>query len=145
MATLSIEEFADRVSDAMRFMVKEFMRQQSGGFYKIKVTMPQFVILDLLQRLGETKMSDLARSGGVTTAAMTGLIDRLVRGGYAARKRDGKDRRIVRVTATAKGRRIVKDAMEHRREIIIRTFGNLSRHDRDEYLRILTLIKGQVK
>ena len=145
MATLSLGEFADRVNEAMRFMVKEFVKQRTGNFYKIKVTMPQFVILDLLQRQGETKMSDLARSAGVTTAAMTGIVGRLVRDGYAARERDRKDRRIVMVAPTAKGRRTRKDMKQRRREVIMKVFGKVSQHDRDEYLRILTNIRDHLK
>ena len=41
-------------------------------------------------------MTDLARFMTVSAAAMTGIMDRLVRDGYAARGYDTKDRRIIK-------------------------------------------------
>lgn len=145
MGTLSLGEFADKINEIMPAMLKGFMRQTSSKFYKVKVTMPQFVILNLLARMGEAKMSDLARSLNVTTAAMTGIVDRLVRDLYVVRASDPKDRRIIRVKLTAKGSRIVKDIIEERREMIIKMFGKLSQSDREEYLRILKKIQDHLK
>lgn len=145
MAQVSLEEFADRINEILPVVIKEFMRHQTSGFYKLKVTLPQFVILDLLNRTGGTKMSDLSRNMNVTTAAMTGIVDRLVRDGYAVRESDPKDRRIIKVRATAKGARTVKDINLHRREMIVRVFGKLKQADREDYLRILTNIRDHLK
>ena len=48
----------------------------------------------------------LARELHLTTGAITGLIDRLERAGFARRSADPTDRRRVIVTATAKERRV---------------------------------------
>ena len=52
--------------------------------------------LDLLTR-GPVTAGELARFTGLTTGAVTGIIDRLVRAGYAERISDPQDRRRVLV------------------------------------------------
>jgi DNA-binding MarR family transcriptional regulator len=53
--------------------------------------------LDLVGRLGPLSPSALARRAGLHPATMTGILDRLERGGWVARERDPSDRRAVRI------------------------------------------------
>src|SRR5687767_15738873 len=55
--------------------------------------------LDLLRRLGPMTAGRLAELTGLTTGAITGMIDRLERRGYARREADPSDRRRVIVHA----------------------------------------------
>jgi DNA-binding MarR family transcriptional regulator len=55
--------------------------------------------LDYLAQHGPASPSVLARRVGVHPATMTGVIDRLERGGFIARERDENDRRAVVVSA----------------------------------------------
>ena len=136
-----LKEFADRIMDILPVVFREFAKHQIGGFYKLKITMPQFITLELLERLGVSKMTHLARSLNVTTAAMTGTVDRLVRDGYVKRASDPKDRRIVRISLTGKGSRTVREITERRRGMILHIFGKVSERDRADYLRVLTNIR----
>ena len=141
MSQLSITEFADKVGELMPFIMKDFMRAQTEEFYKLKITMPQFFVMEHLFRAGECRMGDIAKFINVTTAAMTGLVDRIVREGYAARSSDPDDRRIVKINLTAKGARVVKEMIERRRQVSINMFGRISQEEREEYLKILTHLK----
>jgi DNA-binding MarR family transcriptional regulator len=49
--------------------------------------------LDVLTRRGPVTSGDLARELGLTPGAVTGLVDRLARAGYAQRVPDAADRR----------------------------------------------------
>jgi DNA-binding MarR family transcriptional regulator len=51
--------------------------------------------LDLIARHGPLNPSDLARRAGLHPATMTGILDRLERGGWVSRDRDPSDRRAV--------------------------------------------------
>lgn len=51
--------------------------------------------LDLITRHAPVSPSALARMTGVHPATMTGVIDRLERGGWITRERDPRDRRAV--------------------------------------------------
>jgi DNA-binding MarR family transcriptional regulator len=55
--------------------------------------------LDLISRLGPLSPSVLARRAGLHPATITGILDRLERGGWVARDRDQADRRAVTVRA----------------------------------------------
>jgi len=55
--------------------------------------------LDLLGLAGATTAGRLAKHTGLTTGAMTAVIDRLERAGFARRVRDAGDRRCVLVEA----------------------------------------------
>lgn len=55
--------------------------------------------LDLIDRLGPLSPSALARDSGLHPATLTGVLDRLERGGWITRDRDASDRRGVRIRA----------------------------------------------
>jgi DNA-binding MarR family transcriptional regulator len=77
----------------------------------------------------------------VTTAAATGLVDRLVKAGYVQRVYDPSDRRIIKVKLTSKGADLVKKIMVNKVARVKDVFGKLSAGDREDYLRVLTRIK----
>lgn len=56
--------------------------------------------LDLVARHGPISPSALARRAGLHPATMTGVLDRLERGGWITRERDASDRRAVTVRAS---------------------------------------------
>ena len=53
--------------------------------------------LDLLARHGPLSPTALAKRAGLHPATMTGILDRLERGGWVVRDREASDRRSVRV------------------------------------------------
>ncbi|HYK98866.1 MAG TPA: MarR family transcriptional regulator [Candidatus Acidoferrales bacterium] len=60
--------------------------------------------MELVSRLGTPTAGRLAGELGITTGAVTGVVDRLERAGYVERTTDASDRRKVVVRLTAKGR-----------------------------------------
>jgi len=134
-------EFADRMNEVMPGIMQGFARRQVNELYKGKITLPQFLILDFLSRQGEPKMTDMARFMHVTTAAMTGIADRLVRDGYVDRVYNHEDRRIIKIKLTPRGNALLKKINQHRRQMVINIFGRISEADRQDYLRIILQIK----
>lgn len=57
--------------------------------------------LDLIAREGPLTAGQLAERTGLTTGAVTGVLDRLEQGGFARRVKDATDRRRVVVEAIA--------------------------------------------
>ncbi|MFH0912725.1 MAG: MarR family transcriptional regulator [Candidatus Omnitrophota bacterium] len=141
MAQAALLEFADKMNEIMPIIMQGFARRQVNELYKGKITLPQFLILDFLSRQGESRMTDMARFMQVTTAAMTGIIDRLVRDSYCTRVYNSEDRRIVKIKLTAKGNELVKKINAQKRQMLIDIFGKISEEDRKDYLRILLQIK----
>jgi len=145
MSELKLSEFADRVSELMPVIMKEFMKNQGDEFHKLKITMPQFFVMEHIGRSGELKMGDIAKFINVTTAAITGIVDRLVRDLYVLRISDPKDRRIVKIRLTAKGAKVVRDMIERRKQVSIKMFGMITQEEREQYLKILTRIKDKMQ
>ena len=141
MTQVSLSEFAEQMNKVMPVIIKEFSRHQANELYKGKITLPQFLILNFLNSGGESKMKDLARFMRVTTAAMTGMIERLVREGFCVRRYDPQDRRIIKVKLTPKGNALVNKINVQRQQMIIKTFGRISNKNRQDYLRILLQIR----
>ncbi len=141
MAAMPLHEFADKLNTLSTLIMKEFGRRFQDQIYKGKITLPQFIILKFLEDNGSACMTELARFMNVTTAAMTGIVARLVRAGYVRRETGVKDRRIIRIVPTAKGEDLISKIHEERRKIYIDIFGRIPENDREEYLRILNTLK----
>lgn len=145
MADHDISQFADKVMELMPVIAKEYVKHQVDEFEKLKITMPQFFVLELVNRQGEAKMSDLAKFVNVTTAAMTGIVQRLFKNGYVLRVDEPEDRRIIKIKLTSKGAKMVKEMMQKRKEITIKMFGSISQEEREEYLKILMHVHEHLK
>jgi MarR family transcriptional regulator, organic hydroperoxide resistance regulator len=63
---------------------------------------PQVWVLRILKERGGATPKELAEVMCVTPANITGLVAKLERHGFVTRKRDRKDRRVVRLEATPK-------------------------------------------
>ena len=141
MTDQALTEFADKVLE----ISQDFLKYYTEEAYKVKLTLSQITILEILSRNKESNMSDMARSMNVTTAAMTGIVDRLVRDGYVTRISDPADRRVVKIKLTGKGGAAVRSALENKKHMITRIFRVLPQRERDEYLKILERIREGLK
>jgi len=65
--------------------------------------------LDIVQRLGRVSPGQLAIHSGLTTGAVTAVVDRLEVAGYVERTRDPVDRRKLWVEATAHVNALVEE------------------------------------
>ncbi len=92
-----------RRTDALKESLRELSSQLSllnhhvGAHLDIKDV--DLDCLDLVARYGPLSPSALARRAGLHPATMTGVLDRLERGGWVSRERDPNDRRGVVVVA----------------------------------------------
>jgi DNA-binding MarR family transcriptional regulator len=141
MPGISLAGFADVINEIMPEIARGFVSRQSDELFRGKITVPQFFLLSYLQKQGELRMTDIARFLSVTTAASTGVVERLVKAGYALRVFDPRDRRIIRIKLSVKGSAVVEKIMRQRRQMIMDIFGEISENERQQYLAILTRIQ----
>ena len=85
-------------------------------------------------------MTEIARFMHVSTAAMTGIVERIKRCNYVQRVYEPSDRRIIKVRLTYKGRELVKKVNRQRRNMIVDIFAKISQREREQYLNILMRI-----
>ena len=83
------------VKDAVRGLRTELalLNRRIGG--RLDLRDGDLDLLELIARLGPMGPSALARHAGVHPATMTGVLDRLEKGGWLTRERDPQDRRSV--------------------------------------------------
>jgi DNA-binding MarR family transcriptional regulator len=104
------------------------------------VSAHQASILDHLDPVESTVLSDLAKHMGVTASTMSLAIDRLERNGYVARERDATDRRRVRIRLTEAGVRVRRANSVLDPALVTEMLEQLPADDRRKALRGLELL-----
>lgn len=100
----------------------------------------QASVLDHLDAIEPTGLLTLAAHMGVTASTMSLMIDRLVRGGYVIRERDGRDGRRVNLRLTKAGVRIKSEKSVLDPERVRRVLAQLTSQEREEAIRGLALL-----
>jgi DNA-binding MarR family transcriptional regulator len=119
---LSSVEAADRFHSAAIHALRHVRREDPAT----GVSPAQLSALSVLVFGGARTLGELAAAEQVRPATMTRIAQSLVEEGYAIRQRDADDGRVVRLTATAKGRRVMQRGRERRVANLARLLGRLS-------------------
>jgi DNA-binding MarR family transcriptional regulator len=96
-----------KLADFILFSQREFLLNLSRELNRDNISFAQFFLLSYLSTAKELTMTDIARKMGHSTAAATGLVDRLEKLGYMERTHAVDDRRKVMVRVTPKGLSLV--------------------------------------
>lgn len=125
----SVKADADRLADFVLFTQRSCILNLSSELNKGSVSFPQFFLLTYLSSEEYLTMSDIAKKMGHSTAAATGLVDRLENLSYVERVHAAEDRRKIMVRITAKGVELVS---KMRSEISNDLVGILASMDEDQ-------------
>lgn len=79
-------------------------------------------------------MSELARELGITMGAATSIVDRLIKAGLVNRERSTEDRRLVLVSLSKKGRRMMEEVRKIALGLITKLLSRLSAKEREAFL-----------
>ena len=96
-----------QLADFILFSQREFLLNLSRELNRDNISFAQFFLLSYLATSPELTMTDIARKMGHSTAAATGLVDRLEKLGYMERTHAIDDRRKVLVRITSRGLELV--------------------------------------
>lgn len=96
-----------KITDFILFSQREFLLNLSKDLSRGNLSFAQFYLLGYLTTSRELTMTDIARKMGHSTAAATGLVDRMEKLGYVERMHAAEDRRKVMVRITQKGVELV--------------------------------------
>jgi DNA-binding MarR family transcriptional regulator len=103
---------AERLADIFTVLQRCFILNLSKELARGNVSFPQYCLLGFLRETKELTMSEIAQKMGHSTAAATGLIDRLENLGHVKRMHAKDDRRKVLVQITATGAALVAEVRE---------------------------------
>ena len=97
----------ERLADIMMTLQRCLMLRLSEELSRGQVSFPQFFLLGHIATHEFLSMSEIADKMNHSTAAATGLVDRLENLGYVLRSHTANDRRKVLVKITEKGSALV--------------------------------------
>ena len=97
----------ERLADIIMMMQRCFVQHLSEELSRGQVSFPQFFLLGHIASGESLSMTEIAEKMSHTTAAATGLVDRLENLGYVERMHASDDRRKVLVKITKKGESLV--------------------------------------
>lgn len=124
----SIKTDAARLADFVLFTQRGCILNLSKELNRGNLSYPQFFLLTYLSSEEFLTMTDIATKMGHSTAAATGLVDRIERLGYVERVHALDDRRKIMVRITSKG---VEFVAHMRKEIATDLAGILSSMDEE--------------
>lgn len=120
---------AERLADFVLFTQRSCILNLSSELSKDKISFPQFFLLTYLSSEDYLTMSDIATKMGHSTAAATGLVDRLQVNSYVERVHAVDDRRKIMVRITKQGTKLVA---KMRKEIASSLSDVMTDMDQDE-------------
>ena len=122
----TIDQLADFLMLAQRSCFLDLSKDLNAG----RISYAQLFLLGSLDQTESLTMSEIARRMGHSTAAATGLVDRLQKLGYVDRMHAEEDRRKIMVMITDKGRRMVRRMRETLASSLARLLAGLDAEDR---------------
>jgi len=134
------EPDSDELLDLL-FTTFAAFRQQLRGSGQAALGPSHHMLLWRLKRRAESgvpsRVTDIAGALHLTPAAVTQLVDELVRRGLVQRHRDERDRRAVLVDLTEAGSALLADQRQRRRSVVQDVLAALEPEERETLLRIL--------
>ena len=103
---------------------------------------PQLSALSVIVFGGPITLGALAAAEQVRPPTITRLVATLEEGGLVTREVDPADRRVVRVTATARGTRLLHEGRARRVALLAASLGALSVAERAVLARALPIMEG---
>lgn len=134
-------QFSDRLKQFISLVFRIGMQNHYRFVKQQGLSMPQMMILYHIQRVGGCTVSDIGEEFGISSAAASQLIDRLVQQGYLVRKEKPQDRRIKETAVTEAGQRLIEASMNAHQSWVA---GMVSRMDESTQQRLLPLLEELV-
>ncbi|MFW6108593.1 MAG: MarR family winged helix-turn-helix transcriptional regulator [bacterium] len=142
MADPELLERVDRLNLLIPEITRRFHNIPAPARAAPSLSIPQLRMLMLLDAHGDSQMGELARRASVTMPTATSSVNALVEGRYVSRRRSPQDRRVVLVSLTAKGRRVLEKYREERRQRFAALFEHLSPADQERFVQAFEDILG---
>ncbi|WP_178022945.1 MarR family transcriptional regulator [uncultured Paenibacillus sp.] len=132
------------VTSMFRTLIKAITQEWNKRGGEFNLSFPQYKMLYMLNASGTHTVSQLAEALGITSAAITGITDRLVTEGFVNRERGENDRRVVNISITDRGREIISQVTERQKEMLEGMFDQLQEEDLQHLRRIFGVVLANI-
>lgn len=105
----------------------------------------QIYTLRFLKEKANAQMSEIAEHFHIELPSATSLLNKLVTLQLVERKPDEKDRRLVRISLTEAGNKLLKRALEEKINQIEHMLSYLSEEEQEELIRLLEKLNKRIE
>jgi len=130
-------ELADRLHSAAIHLLRKLRSEDSAS----GLSAPRLSALSVIVFAGPVTMGELAAAEQVRPPTISRLVKDLERQGLVSRKADPDDERVQKVSATAKGRRLLQEGRQRRVSKLAAGLARLSAEERRQLLRSAELLE----
>lgn len=127
---------AERLADIFTALQRCFILTLSKELARGNVSFPQYCLLGFLAHQPHLTMTEIAQKMGHTTAAATGLVDRLEKLGHVRRVHALEDRRKILVEITPSGTKLVGEVRDDMVDNVLRLMELMTPAEQKAWLQI---------
>jgi DNA-binding MarR family transcriptional regulator len=127
---------AERLADIFTVLQRCFILNLSKELARGNVSFSQYCLLGFLREQRQLSMSEIAQRMGHTTAAATGIVDRLEKLGHVKRTHAKDDRRKILVQITTSGTELVEEVRDDMISNLLKMMGVLDAQEQKTWLQI---------
>jgi len=135
---------ADPFVAALQEWIEIFMRRSMRNFIQHSkdsgLSMSQNVALFHIHCQGSSGVSGLGEHLGVTSAAVSQMLERLVQQGLILRTEDPNDRRVKQIVLTDKGHQVLQEGINARQGWLNELGEHLSAGEKDQVVAALKIL-----
>jgi MarR family transcriptional regulator, organic hydroperoxide resistance regulator len=135
----------DAILEAMVYLYSESRRITRTVAEQYGLTGSQLLVLKMLEPKGQVSLSELSDRIRAKNSTVTGIIDRMERDGFVARRRSEEDRRVVFIELTGRGRKLAEDAKIDPMHLFRALLEDMPQKDAVELERIMKRLQGRVR
>jgi len=131
-----LETFENAIEQLMRLSMHDFWRYvKSQG-----LSMPQMMALRQIHYRGDCNISGISDELGITSAASSQLLERLVQQGLVIRSEHPQDRRNKQLALSEKGQRLLQESMQARQRWVHTLLERLNDEERQKVHEALQIL-----
>jgi MarR family transcriptional regulator, organic hydroperoxide resistance regulator len=135
----------DRILEAAVYLYSEGRRATKEVARHLGLTGPQVTAIKLLEAFGDPSLSELSEHMSAHNSTITGLVDRMVKGGLVERVRSTEDRRVVRIRLTERGRELARSVPVTSMDLFARALASLEGDELRTLRRVLRKLSDRVR
>ncbi|MBI5530002.1 MAG: winged helix-turn-helix transcriptional regulator [Candidatus Doudnabacteria bacterium] len=134
---MNLKKNTEEIVGAFLAVFRELKKKLSYGNPLFHLPLAQMEALRFVHETKQPAMKEISDHFGITPPSATALINHLVNLGYVTRIANGKDRRGIRISLTAKGLNIFNKASKQHCQRLEKLLSKLSEKEKQEFLKIL--------
>jgi len=141
----SVKQFRDKFREWTDIFTSRSMADTVRFVKHSDMSFAQYGTLMQLYHVHQCGLTDIANRLGITSAATSQLVDKLVQSQMVERTEDEHDRRVKQLTLTAKGRQWVERGMQARMAWTVTLAETLSADQRAAAIRTMNDLMAAVR